>query len=112
MLSYERNNVPILDRDTGLPSFKTVITPTNTIELNVKVVDAGKTISASLQDFHNQLESTVFNFKNSGDTTILKYDLELQDIATAFRENLSSYLRRDKSSIYWFYMQSFKKKII
>lgn len=86
MLSYERNNVPILDRDTGLPSFKTLITPTNTIELNVKVVDAGKTIAASLQDFHNQLESTLFNFKNSGDTTILKYDLELQDIATAFRE--------------------------
>lgn len=86
MLSYQKTNVPVYDRITGETNLKSVISPTNTIELNVDVIDHGKRIVAALIDHENNRRSALFNFQSSGDSNIKKYNLELEHIATEFRE--------------------------
>jgi len=86
MLSYQKDNVPIYDRVSGKTNLKSVITPTNTIELNVDVIDHGKRLAASIQDFNEKRKSAIYDFKNSGDKNVIKFDLELDTIATEYRE--------------------------
>jgi hypothetical protein len=86
MLSYQKDNIPIYDRVTGKTNLKSVITPTNTIELNVDVIDHGKRLAAGIQDFNKNRRAAIYDFKNSGDRNVIKFDLELDTIATEYRE--------------------------
>lgn len=86
MLSYQKDNIPVYDRVTGKTNLKSVITPTNTIELNVDVIDHGKRLAAGIQDFNDKRKAAIFDFKNSGDRNVIRFDLELDTIATEYRE--------------------------
>ena len=86
MLSYQKNNIPIYDRISGETNLKQVITPINTIELNVDVIDHGKRVAAALQDHEKKRKQAIFDFKESGDNNLKRFDLELETIATEFRQ--------------------------
>ena len=86
LLSYEKDNIPVINRETGDIKLKRAITSTNTMELLKTVVDDSKRIAAVLQDWDSDRTTQLFDFENAGDKNLPKYKKELETIATSLAQ--------------------------